>query len=217
MTREAVDRDVAAAVERELADVLRGRLRDAARIDAVFGRDVAERVADFTLRGGGRIRSRFLWWGLRACDGQDIGTGSVLRIAAGLELIQTCALVHDDLMDGSPLRRGRPAVHTDFTTRYGPLARHAGAAAPFGTSAAVLVGDLALAWADDTVADTDLAPEPRHRVRKVWQAMRTEMVAGQHLSRARLDDGCRPHRVLQDRTTAAPGARQQMPVDVDRG
>ncbi|MET4924096.1 polyprenyl synthetase family protein [Streptomyces sp. PSRA5] len=183
--RDTVDQDVAAAVERELADVLRGRVRDAARIDTVFARDVAERVADFTLRGGRRIRSRFLWWGLRACGGQDIGTGSVLRIAAGLELIQTCALVHDDVMDGSPLRRGRPSVHTDFAARYGhtdpgPLARH-GAAAPFGTAAAVLVGDLALAWADDTVADAHLAPEPRRRVREVWQAMRTEMVAGQYL------------------------------------
>ncbi|MFD3919098.1 polyprenyl synthetase family protein [Streptomyces sp. NPDC058595] len=187
LTREAVDRDVAAAVERELADVLRGRVRDAAEIDAVFARDVAERVADFTLRGGRRIRSLFLWWGLRACGEETIGTGPVLRIAAGLELIQTCALVHDDVMDGSPLRRGRPAVHTDFAARYGPLAdpvplaRHVGAAAPFGTAAAVLVGDLALAWADDTVADADLAPEPRRRVREVWQAMRTEMVAGQYL------------------------------------
>ncbi|MFC8823892.1 polyprenyl synthetase family protein [Streptomyces sp. NPDC057137] len=191
--RDAVDRDVAAAVERELADVLRGRVRDAAEVDAVFARDVAERVADFTLRGGRRIRSRFLWWGLRACGGEDIGTGAVLRIAAGLELIQTCALVHDDVMDGSPLRRGRPAVHTDFAARYGPLANpgpptdpgppawDVGAAAPFGTAAAILVGDLALAWADDTVADADLAPEPRRRVREVWQAMRTEMVAGQYL------------------------------------
>lgn len=177
--RDAVDQDVAAAVEDELADLLRGRVRDAAQVDAVFARDIAERVADFTLRGGRRIRPRFLWWGLRACGGQDIGTGAVLRIAAGLELIQTCALVHDDVMDGSLLRRGRPSVHTDFAARYGPRPSHAGA--PFGTAAAILVGDLALAWADDTVAGADLAPEPRRRVREVWQAMRTEMVAGQYL------------------------------------
>ncbi|WP_405607783.1 polyprenyl synthetase family protein [Streptomyces sp. NBC_01508] len=196
VTRDAVDRDVAAAVERELAHVLRDRVRDAAELDAVFARDIAEHVADFTLRGGRRIRSQFLWWGLRACGGGEAGTGAVLSIAAGLELIQTCALVHDDVMDGSPLRRGRPAVHTDFAARHGAMTSPGaaagpgapaspGAAVPFGTAAAVLVGDLALAWADDTVADAladaDLAPERRRRVREVWRAMRTEMVAGQYL------------------------------------
>ncbi|WP_330172293.1 polyprenyl synthetase family protein [Streptomyces sp. NBC_01498] len=190
VTRETVDHDVAAAVERELAHVLADRVRDAAETDAVFARDVAQRVADFTLRGGRRIRSQFLWWGLRACGGDGIATGPVLRVAAGLELIQTCALVHDDVMDGSPLRRGRPAVHTDFATHTGTAARHdtlpgpgarPGGAVPFGTAAAVLVGDLALAWADDTLGDADLAPGPRLRVHEVWRAMRTEMVAGQYL------------------------------------
>lgn len=150
-----------------------------------------------------------------ACGEDTIRTGSVLRIAAGLELIQTCALVHDDVMDGSPLRRGRPAVHTDFDQRYGELAHPSPVARPgvaisFGTAAAVLFGDLALAWADDTVADAlaeaDLAPEARRRVRGVWQAMRTEMVAGQYLdlhsqvtgSRSAARDAGLVHRLGED-------------------
>ncbi|OON71872.1 polyprenyl synthetase family protein [Streptomyces tsukubensis] len=180
-SRDTVDGDVAGAVGQELEEVLRARVGQAASIDPTFTRDVAERVAHFTLHGGKRLRSQFLWWGLRACGGGSEGqTRSALRIAAGLELIQTCALVHDDVMDGSPLRRGRPAVHTDLATQYGPVRAGEGDVS-FGAAGAVLVGDLALVWADDTVAETELDTATRLRVREVWRAMRTEMVAGQYL------------------------------------
>ncbi|MFH8570395.1 polyprenyl synthetase family protein [Streptomyces sp. NPDC017993] len=175
---EVVDADVPGAVDGVLAAVLSERVAGAAGIDETFARDLAERVARFTLNGGKRTRSQFLWWGLRACGGgtTSVDVAAALRIAAGLELLQTCALVHDDVMDGSPLRRGRPAVHADLTAQYGDGARE-----PFGTAAAILAGDLALAWADDTVTDTVLAPGPRRRVDGIWRAMRTEMVAGQYL------------------------------------
>ncbi|MFF2024704.1 polyprenyl synthetase family protein [Streptomyces sp. NPDC058171] len=173
------DADVPAEVGRVLATLLAQRQRESALIDAVFAEDVAARTVRFTLDGGKRLRSQFLWWALRSCGAPADAVDPALRLAAGLELLQTCALVHDDLMDGSPLRRGRPAVHTALRDRYGPGARHAGA--DFGTSAAVLVGDLALAWADDVVGETDLPPAVRGPVRAQWRALRTEMVAGQYL------------------------------------
>ncbi|WUH90188.1 polyprenyl synthetase family protein [Streptomyces sp. NBC_00433] len=177
----AVDEDVAAAVGRVLSQELRERVAAAAAIDAVFARDVAERVARFTLDGGKRTRSQFLWWGLRACGGgSPEETHAALRVAAAVELLQTCALVHDDVMDGSAVRRGRPAVHRDMDGQYG-FPRGSGAAEPFGRAAAILVGDLALAWADDTVADTALPAGARCRARGLWRSMRTEMVAGQYL------------------------------------
>ncbi|MFF8955312.1 polyprenyl synthetase family protein [Streptomyces sp. NPDC014894] len=179
----AVDADVAGAVGRVLEEELRRRLDAASAIDPDFARDVAGRVARFTLDGGKRTRSRFLWWGLRACArGSDDGrTGAALRLAAALELIQTCALVHDDVMDGSPMRRGSAAVHTGLDAQYGTGGAARGPGESFGRSAAILVGDLALAWADDTVADTALAPDARRRVNAVWRSLRTEMVAGQYL------------------------------------
>ncbi|MER5766295.1 polyprenyl synthetase family protein [Streptomyces sp. NPDC001985] len=177
-----VDADVAGAVGRVLEEELRERLEAAGAIDPVFAQDVAGRVARFTLDGGKRMRSQFLWWGLRACArGSDGGqTGAALRLAAALELIQTCALVHDDVMDGSPLRRGSAAVHTGLDAQYG-TGDSRGPGESFGRSAAILVGDLALAWADDTVAALDLPPDTRRRVNAVWRSLRTEMVAGQYL------------------------------------
>lgn len=180
-----VDADVPAAVGRTLEQVLAERLEAARRIDPAFAKDVAGRVAHFTSSGGKRLRPRFLWWGLRACaetlDADRIR--AALRLCVGLELIQTCALVHDDVMDGSLLRRGQQAVHVELEARYNTSTNTTarGAGAPFGTSAAILVGDLALAWADDLVADTALDADTAQAVRALWQAMREEMVAGQYL------------------------------------
>src|SRR5690606_13280545 len=96
-----------------------------------------------------------------------------------LELLQACALMHDDVMDGSPLRRGAPAVHVDLA-RMHRAARMAGAPESFGAAAAVLAGDLALAWADDLLTETALQSPYGTRLHGEWRAMRGEMVAGQY-------------------------------------
>ncbi|WP_345665627.1 polyprenyl synthetase family protein [Streptomyces venetus] len=180
-----VDADVIAAVRAVLDRILAARLARARELDAVFAEDLAARVTDFTLRGGRRIRPRLLWWSLRACGG---GTPAQVRAAlhagAAVELLQTCALVHDDLMDAATTRRGRPALHTAVARQYGDIPR--GAARRLGDAAAVLAGDLALAWADDVMTDLlldgdDLPPEAPARVRDIWRGTRTETIAGQYL------------------------------------
>ncbi|MFI2511199.1 polyprenyl synthetase family protein [Streptomyces sp. NPDC018972] len=177
----AVDRDVAGAVGRVLDHVLADRVNRAHDLDPLFGDDVAGRVARFTRAGGKRTRSRFLWWTLRACGGEGAApVAAALRIGAALELLQTCALVHDDVMDGSVLRRARPTVHVDVAAQYADAAP-AGRAERLGGGTAVLTGDLALAWADDLLAEVPLEGGTARTVRRLWSDMRTEMVAGQYL------------------------------------
>ncbi|MDT0387099.1 polyprenyl synthetase family protein [Streptomyces dubilierae] len=173
------------AVETVLEQVLDARLRQSRGIDPVFTPDLAERVAAFVLRGGKRLRTAFAWCGWRAAGGSGDAT-AVLRTGAALELLQGCALIHDDVMDGSPLRRGGPALHVELAGRH-PAGRAAafgtpGAVSPesFGASAAVLAGDLALAWADDLLTETALGSPQGARLHHEWRAMRTEMVAGQY-------------------------------------
>jgi geranylgeranyl diphosphate synthase type I len=180
-----VDAGPAAALQPVLARLLAARVEHARRLDPVFARDLAERVADLTLHGGRRIRPRMLWWALRACGGGDPAqVRAALRAGAALELLQTCALVHDDVMDAAETRRGRPALHTAVARQYagGPP----GSARRLGDAAAVLAGDLALTWADDEITDllldgAALPPGAVARVRELWRATRTEMVAGQYL------------------------------------
>ncbi|MEU3899126.1 polyprenyl synthetase family protein [Streptomyces sp. NPDC045251] len=170
--------DAARAVEAELGRVLDAALGRARGADPVSARDIADRVASLVLRGGKRLRTAFVWCGWRAAGGSGDAT-QVIRTGAALELLQGCALIHDDLMDGSPLRRGAPAVHVDLA-RMHEDARMAGSSTAFATSSAVLAGDLALAWADDLLTETALGSPYGARLHREWQAMRGEMVAGQY-------------------------------------
>ncbi|GLX34221.1 geranylgeranyl pyrophosphate synthase [Streptomyces roseochromogenus] len=177
-----VDADVTAGVNRELGLVCAEFVEYSRSLDIIFATDVAERLAAFILGSGSRIRPRFLWWAMRACGGSDPHVPGALRVAAALELIQTCALIHDDVMDQSAVRRGRLSFHAQIALQY-PAATppQAPGPSPFAQSAAVLAGDLALCWADDLVAGVDLDPPVRTDILRIWRAMRTEMVAGQYL------------------------------------
>ncbi|MFE6090447.1 polyprenyl synthetase family protein [Streptomyces massasporeus] len=166
------------AMEAVLERVLEARLWQARDTDAVFAIDMADRLAAYVRRGGKRLRTAFVWCGWRAAGGSG-DASAVLRTGAALELLQACALIHDDVMDGSPLRRGAPAMHVDFAHGH-RAGRTGGSAESFGTSAAVLAGDLALAWADDLLTETALASPHGPRLFEEWRAMRTEMVAGQY-------------------------------------
>ncbi|MFD0431628.1 polyprenyl synthetase family protein [Streptomyces zhihengii] len=108
------------------------------------------------------------------------GARAALRLGAALELIQTCALIHDDVMDGSSLRRGAPTLHVDFADFHaasGMPGDHGG----YGRAAAILAGDLALAWADDLAGDTGADGKAQQALLVPWRRMRQEMVAGQYL------------------------------------
>lgn len=167
------------AVGTVLEEVLDERLRHSRSVDPVFARELADRLAALTARGGKRLRTAFAHCGWRAAGGSGDAT-AVLRTGAALELLQACALVHDDVMDGSVQRRGAPALHVDLARRHWAAGMH-GSSESFGTSAAVLTGDLALAWADDLLTETALGTPHGTRLHGEWRAMRTEMVAGQYL------------------------------------
>lgn len=169
------------AVAAELTDFFAARREPLAALDPTFAEAVTQ-LEQFVLRGGKRIRPAFAWWGWRGAGGDpdDWSAPGVLRACAALELIQACALVHDDLMDDSDTRRGYPTVHVAFAHRHREQGWR-GDAERFGLAAAVLLGDLALAWADDMLRSAELAPATAARVAPVWEAMRTELMGGQFL------------------------------------
>lgn len=167
-----------------VTDQLRSHLRRRRDDAAYIGADYAELTAaleEFVLRGGKRLRPAFAYWGWRAvAPPGDTANSEVMLLFAALELLQACALVHDDVIDASATRRGMPTVHRIFAAKHRTSNWH-GSSEQFGLSAAVLLGDLALAWADDIVADADLPPDAHRRVRRVWADIRTEVLGGQYL------------------------------------
>jgi geranylgeranyl diphosphate synthase type I len=145
---------------------------------------ISEDLVPFTtwlgelLAGGKRLRPAFCMWGYLGAGGQDVETA--LRAAAGLEMLQACALVHDDVMDDSDMRRGQPAAHRRFATMHRG-AEWLGDAGRFGDGAAILLGDLCLSWADEMLFRSGFDADALGRAKPVYDVMRTELMAGQYL------------------------------------
>jgi geranylgeranyl diphosphate synthase type I len=139
---------------------------------------LTETASRFVLDGGKRLRPAFCYWGAIAVGAAD--TDAIVRAAASLELLQACALIHDDVIDRSATRRGQPSVHEQFAALHRDRA-WTGDAAGFGTATAILVGDLFLVWSDAMLAASGVGDDALSRARPVHDAMRVELMAGQFL------------------------------------
>jgi len=152
----------------------------AAALDAITEelQPMAEALGAFLLDGGKRLRPAFCYWGWRGAGGAD--TDAIVSAAGALELLHACALIHDDVMDVSDTRRGQPAVHRRFAILH---RRQGWSGNPdaFGSSAAILLGDLCLIWADAMVNRAGLPAEALVRAAPVYDEMRVELMAGQFL------------------------------------
>ncbi|HEU4849518.1 MAG TPA: polyprenyl synthetase family protein [Terrimesophilobacter sp.] len=147
------------------------------------------------LRGGKRFRALFCYWGWQAVSGRvddadplpgttgDEDVRAAVLAAGALEIFHAAALVHDDIIDNSDTRRGGSAVHRRFESAHRDNG-WTGDAAGFGRSAAMLLGDLLLAWSEEAF-DAALAllssPGAVAAARTEFNRMRTEVMVGQYL------------------------------------
>lgn len=127
------------------------------------------------LAGGKRIRPLLTVLGWHAAGGET-DMESVVRVAASLEMFHAFALIHDDVMDDSDTRRGRPTIHRLLAGERGDERTER-----FGLGAAVLVGDLAFAWSDQLLHTADLTAGQLRSVLPLITEMRTEVMLGQYL------------------------------------
>lgn len=132
------------------------------------------------LSGGKRLRPAFCYWGWRGAGGDPRQDDAALRAAASLEFLQACALIHDDVMDGSDTRRGLPSAHRRFAGMH-RAEEWLGSPESFGVGAAILLGDLCLSWADEVLMGSSLPSDALQRGKAVYDEMRTELMAGQYL------------------------------------
>lgn len=142
--------------------------------------DAAERL----LTGGKRMRPALAYWAWRAHGGTTSSSEHTAVVTAGaaLELFQAAALVHDDVMDDSDTRRGLPSAHRAFATQH-RQSKLSGAADEFGTSAAILLGDLLLIGSEELFARAleYLPDDRRYLSRSVFSSLRTDVTYGQYL------------------------------------
>ena len=76
-------------------------------------------ICHYLVDGGGkRLRPLFILLAYRACGGGDAKVQDAVDAAIALELIHSATLLHDDIIDGGQLRRGKPSA----LARYGHAA-----------------------------------------------------------------------------------------------
>ena len=174
---KATLKSVRSAVEEELSIFLN---RESAYLNSISSdlSPVSDSLTSFLLDSGKRLRPLFAYAGFVAAGGNL--EKSAIRTMAALELLQACALIHDDLMDGSDTRRGKPSIHRHFESVH-VQEQLDGFAPQYGLSAAVLLGDLALVWSDQMLNTAGLTTEQFARVLPFYNEMRVELMAGQFL------------------------------------
>jgi geranylgeranyl diphosphate synthase, type I len=181
-------------IEAELAAMLSRRF---AELD-FLGADVApfDTVLGRLVRGPGkRLRPAFVYWGYRAAGGAPGGPDAdgALRVGCAVEFLHACALICDDLMDDSSVRRWEPAAHIRLA---GPDGRHGwpGPRPEFGRAAALVLGLQAFTWADAALCDAGLRPDRLAAVLRLFTTLRTEVIGGQYLDLVHAQRGTVPGR-----------------------
>jgi len=132
-----------------------------------------ESLARLILAGGKRLRPSFCHWAFIGAGG-DRDDRRVVEMGAALEMLHAFALIHDDVMDGSDVRRGADTVHREHAVRHVETGWR-GEDRRYGEGVAILVGDLALVYADVLLADAPTA------ARAVYDELRIELCMGQYL------------------------------------
>lgn len=156
-----------------------GALRGGLEPVGIAGEDLLEPLAALASRGK-RMRAALLFAAHHASGGTS--PHAAVRVAAALELFQTAALVHDDVLDRSDTRRGMPSVHRAIEGRHRTSGLD-GDAERYGVNGAILAGDLCLmaCLGEVAAACAELPPGVGVAVAERFRAMSTLCTAGQYL------------------------------------
>ncbi|MDN4595789.1 polyprenyl synthetase family protein [Leifsonia virtsii] len=155
----AIDADLR-KVEDRLGRYFADRLHAAAGFDPAYRRlwASAREAAD----GGKRIRPRFLLTAHRGLGGG--ADDAAITAGVAYELLHTAFLLHDDVIDGDTIRRGRPNVAGAFAADATARGADAARGRRWGEAGAILAGDLLLHAAPSVLARADVDEWTRERL-----------------------------------------------------
>lgn len=181
---EALDspESIAAEVSTEIEGFLESKADEFLAISP-DAQDIGQALLDFT-RGGKMIRPVLLWWGFQLAAGNDHSRGhqvdGVAEAAGSLELLHAAALIHDDVIDHSDTRRGKPALHRRFESSHSER-RYQGGAESFGVAAAIVIGDICLALSEELFEKSQTVLGITPSARDLRATLRRDVMVGQYL------------------------------------
>ena len=164
-------------VDQSINHFLKQKKKQADEISLEF-RGLVEEIERFISSGGKRVRPAFLYSGYVASGARAYD--AIVYTSMCVEFLHTFALIHDDIIDRSATRRGKPTSHKTFEN-YHSRQKFPGSKEHFGVSAALLAGDLAFTFAEEVLTS---APFPQERVRRAryyFDQMKFQVIAGEYL------------------------------------
>ncbi len=169
LTRERFLAEISSRIER--VEVFLEEQNFSARV----GPDNLRRaVSSYLEHGGKRLRPALL---LLACEVAGGDAFRAIPAAAAVEVFHTWTLVHDDVIDGDDLRRGKPTVHaaaaSEASLRFGCSPA---AARGFGVDTAILAGDIQQGWSVCAMLACAERGVPGEIVRELVRSMESDLL-----------------------------------------
>src|SRR3989338_8126192 len=150
--------------DKEINIYLDEKIKLAEKIDKK-GCDLLKIIKEFINNGGKRLRPAIFYFAFLSYASQN--SAKVLKLSFIFELFHSFALIHDDIIDNSDLRRGKQTVHKKYNL-----------------STAILAGDLALMLADEIF--TEQIKE--RKIINLYNEFKQELLIGEYLDTIKIDD-----------------------------
>lgn len=150
--------------DKEINIYLDKKIKSAEKIDKK-GSDLFKVIREFINNGGKRLRPAIFYYAFSSYSSEN--SAAVLKLSFIFELFHSFALIHDDIIDNSDLRRGEPTVHQKYNL-----------------STAILAGDLALMLADELFSQeiNEL------KIIDLYNEFKQELLIGEYLDTVKIDD-----------------------------
>lgn len=122
-------------------------------------------IKDFINNGGKRFRPSIFYFAYQSYSKKNLE--QILKLSLVFELFHTFALIHDDIIDNSDLRRGKPTVHKKYDL-----------------PTAILAGDMALMLADEIF----YSQKHGSKIIDLYNEFKQELLIGEYLDTIKIND-----------------------------
>jgi len=150
--------------DKEIGNWLGKKIKQAEKIDKTASL-LVKVIKEFIENGGKRIRPALFYYAYKTYSNKNLN--QVFRLSFVFELFHSFALIHDDIIDNSNLRRGKPTVHKKYDL-----------------STAILAGDLALTFANEIFFDLI----KNEKAINEYNRFKKEVLLGEYLDYKKIND-----------------------------
>lgn len=150
--------------DREISIYLDAKIKLAEKIDEKAV-NLYKIIKEFVSNGGKRLRPAIFYYSFSSYSSQN--SAKILKLSFIFELFHSFALIHDDIIDNSDLRRGKLTVHKKYNR-----------------STAILAGDLTLMLADEIFSQEI----NKKKIIDLYNEFKQELLIGEYLDTVKIDD-----------------------------